>query len=295
MRVERARPSVRPKPQTSRSSSSFVNTRCGSLASFTRSSYSFVGSRTRSPPTVTRLVGRSISISPAASRSDSGGAAAQDGSDPGHELVVVERPVEVVVAAAVERAHPVDGIRLPGLRAGSRGPPPHEARPSRSRRQSSSPSGSPISTRSGRAARRGRAPRRSPRSTTSNPSWIRCRSRKLRVASSGSVSRSALGMDADASAVPRPPPDVHCCECVTKRSTARLSDRQHGAFTPRSDPSRATEDAPQQPQPEHAREEEAERRDDVQPEHLRTARREDADQARADQPGGDDEGDDQAG
>src|SRR5262245_14062968 len=37
---------------------------------------------------------------------------AQDGADPRDQLVVVERPVEVVVAPAVEGPHPVDGIGL---------------------------------------------------------------------------------------------------------------------------------------------------------------------------------------
>src|SRR6266545_2768294 len=60
-----------------------------------------------------------------------------------------------------------------------------------------------------------------------------------------------------------------------------------------SDPPRA-EDSPEQPEPEHAREEEAQGRDDVEAQHLRARGREDSDQARADEPGGDNEGDDQA-
>lgn len=68
---------VRPSdlnPQTSRSSSSFVNTRVGSSASLTRSSYSFEASRTRRPAALTQRVGRSIAISPASTRSPTRGA-----------------------------------------------------------------------------------------------------------------------------------------------------------------------------------------------------------------------------
>ena len=48
------------------------------------------------------------------------------------------------------------------------------------------------------------------------------------------------------------------------------------------------DDAPEQPDPEHRREREADDRDDVHAEHLRPGRREDPDHARADQPADDD-------
>ncbi len=94
----RVRP-VERKPQTSRRRARLVNTRRGSLASFSNSSYSFVGKRTRCPATVTRLVGRSISTSPANIRRDPVRYPPQHRPDPRDELVVVERAVEVVVAA----------------------------------------------------------------------------------------------------------------------------------------------------------------------------------------------------
>src|SRR5436309_3374205 len=62
------RPRAR-KPQTSRRSSSFVNTRCGSVASRARRSNSFADSATRSSRTETRRVRRSTTSSPATSTS----------------------------------------------------------------------------------------------------------------------------------------------------------------------------------------------------------------------------------
>ena len=60
----RVRPLER-KSQTSRSSSSFVNTRDGSPASFSKSSYSLAASTTGRPASVTHMVDRSMRISPA--------------------------------------------------------------------------------------------------------------------------------------------------------------------------------------------------------------------------------------
>src|SRR5258708_6220389 len=52
--------------------------------------------------------------------------------------------------------------------------------------------------------------------------------------------------------------------------------------------------APEEPQAEESRECEADHRDHVDPEHVRTALREDPDQARADQAAGDDQRNDEA-
>ena len=118
----RVRPCDR-KPQTSRSSSSFVKTRCGSLASFSEQ--------------LVLLRRQDERAARPRSRASSGGRSRsrrrhplglrrrdppQHRADPRDQLVVVERPVEVVVAAAVEGAHPVDGIRLLARRAGSPAP-----------------------------------------------------------------------------------------------------------------------------------------------------------------------------
>src|SRR5581483_8617795 len=64
---ERAR-----KPQTSRSSSSFVNTRSGSDARCTSRSYSFCDRSMRTPATVTKRARRSIVSGPATSGVDRG-------------------------------------------------------------------------------------------------------------------------------------------------------------------------------------------------------------------------------
>ena len=89
----RVRPSDR-KPQTSRSSSSFVKTRVGCVASLSSSSYSFAASATVSPSTRSRAASaRSIAIGPARSRSRIAGLRPpQHGADPRQQLLVVERP-----------------------------------------------------------------------------------------------------------------------------------------------------------------------------------------------------------
>jgi hypothetical protein len=81
------------KPHTSRRSSSFLNTRSGSSASATRSSYSFAESWTGLPASLTTREARSISR-----------------SHPREELVVDEGFHDVVVAAARESPHAVDRI-----------------------------------------------------------------------------------------------------------------------------------------------------------------------------------------
>src|ERR671934_46050 len=58
--------------------------------------------------------------------------------------------------------------------------------------------------------------------------------------------------------------------------------------------SAAPDDAPEQPHPEQSREREAEHGDDVDAEHVGAGLGKDADQARADQPAGDDHRDDEA-
>ena len=108
----RVRPSER-KPHTSRSSSSFVKTRYGSAASFTSSSYSLPARSTRAPATVD-AAGRELDRDRARLQPlELGGLrTAQHGVHPRDELVVDERPRDEVVAAARERPHAVDRVRL---------------------------------------------------------------------------------------------------------------------------------------------------------------------------------------
>ena len=91
-----------------------MKTRRGSSASRVRSSYSFAARWRRCPATETQRVGRSILISPASS--DLGRARAgppEQRLDPRPQLLVGERPVEVVVGPALEGADAIDeGVAL---------------------------------------------------------------------------------------------------------------------------------------------------------------------------------------
>src|SRR3972149_5160190 len=86
-------------PQTSRRSSVFLNTRCGSTASMQSSSNSLPASGTRSPRTAA-VGGRQR--------------APEHGSDPGEQLVVDERALDYVVGATLERTDAIDGVGLLG-------------------------------------------------------------------------------------------------------------------------------------------------------------------------------------
>ena len=100
-------------PQTSRSSSSFVNTRVGEDASVRSSANSFAASSTRCPRTVAARAAGSISSVPTRSRPRPirGPRAAQHGRDPQSQLAVRERLGDVVVRAALE---PADAVELAG-------------------------------------------------------------------------------------------------------------------------------------------------------------------------------------
>ena len=144
-------------PQTSRSSSAFVKTRSGSEASRTSSSYSFCESSTRRPDNVTTRARRSIESGPATSGADATPDRRKHRAHPLDELVVVERPRDVVVAAPAER-HVRARLRRPRRRPSTiTGASP---------RQRSSAASSPASTRSGAQ----------PGSASSNPSPFSCRS-----------------------------------------------------------------------------------------------------------------------
>ena len=102
-------------PHTSRRSSCFPKTCVGAVASRARSPYSFAGKRQKPPrhrhatrgqvdDDLARL--EHIVVRRRRTR------AAQDGADPREQLVVVERPWDVVVAAPVERSDAVDGVGL---------------------------------------------------------------------------------------------------------------------------------------------------------------------------------------
>src|SRR3972149_20383 len=103
-------------PQTSRRSSVFLNTRCGSTASMQSSSNSLPASGTRSPRTVAVRVRRAATISPPPPRPlvRRGQRAPEHGSDPGEQLVVDERALDDVVGATLERTDAIDGVGLLG-------------------------------------------------------------------------------------------------------------------------------------------------------------------------------------
>ncbi len=103
------------KPQTSRRSSSLLNTRVGSEARTRSRVNSFFARWTSRSPTVTLRRDGSIRISPDPHRAVVAAvAAAQDGGDPRPQLVVAERLLDVVVGAEVEAADPVGGAAAAG-------------------------------------------------------------------------------------------------------------------------------------------------------------------------------------
>src|SRR4051794_27256369 len=138
-----------------------------------------------------------------------------------------------------------------------------------------SASGSPRTSTSG-CADRGSAVGDA-KARTSKPSLRSWRSRKPRIVGSGSARSSAV-MTGDASRASAPAIDVLSRESATSCAHAAARDVATSAIRLRSNLIAAlclqpagADDAPEEPDAEHAREDEADHRDDVDAEHVRTA------------------------
>src|SRR5262249_32855688 len=239
----------------------------------TTRSNSFAERSTGTSRTRTRRVGRSMTRSPATRISPAAGELrlinarmrASSSSEENGRPTTSSAPrssARTRSTGSAEGARTMTGTFRSHVRPGS----PRRKRRQRSSSARSTTSGRALSTSSSASERRA-AP------STSNPSSRRCRPRYSRVSGSGSATRTALGLRTKL--VRSVPARQMSFVAELRQAILRRQGRELQPSVP--------EDAPDQPEPEYARDDEADEGDQVDTQRVRTALREDADHCRAEQ------------